>query len=598
MDFEDILKDVGGFGLYQKMLMVGFLIPSFIVIPWFSMNSIFLHNSPEHWCYVPEVANSNLSLETQKYLIRPIEDKYCTRYDVDYEEILNSGNITVNQSWPTRECDSGWQFDQTNYEATSVTKWNMVCHDGHFSSLVMSLIFIGDVIGTPFYGFLSDKWGRKPTFLFMALVLSLSDIGSTLSPDFTLFLVLRAVNGACMSTVYSVGYIILLELVNPSMRARMNGVATTSWTVGLCLLPLIAYLTRHWIRLSIVTSCTAASLLLYWKILPESPSWLISQEKYEEAAAIMAKISKTNGRKAHEGTYLLEKIQRFGELEKKKKAGEAKTTPLDFFKYPTLRKRFLLVTICWVGNSIPYFGLQMNVKNLTGNEFFNFFLISLIEVPAHFSTWLFMERIGRRWCSVGAFALSTFACFLPVAFPPEYANVGVVASLLAKAGTSSAFMTLYQQGPEIFPTSLRGVGLGMACTIGTGSTLFVPYIVYLSRYGFCIPFLIFAVISFISALCAMFLPETLNKKLPQTVEDAENFQNSRKFCSCTVADSEDEEEVEPQKLSTWTPRTLSAIDLYALKDITDPNNPKKCVEPSERTANGSLTEVPPVVTVH
>lgn len=63
--------------------------------------------------------------------------------------------------------------------------------------------------------------------------------------------------------------------------------------------------------------------------------------------------------------------------------------------------------------------------------------------------------------------------------------VGVIASLFAKAGTSSAFMTLYQQSPELFPTSLRGVGMGLSSTIGTGSTLLVPYIVYLVRPLFC-----------------------------------------------------------------------------------------------------------------
>lgn len=57
----------------------------------------------------------------------------------------------------------------------------------------------------------------------------------------------------------------VLELVNPEIRARMNGLATTSWTIGLCLLPLVAYLTRDWVRLSIVTTSFAAGLTLYWK---------------------------------------------------------------------------------------------------------------------------------------------------------------------------------------------------------------------------------------------------------------------------------------------------------------------------------------------
>lgn len=60
-------------------------------------------------------------------------------------------------------------------------------------------------------------------------------------------------------------------------------------------------------------------------------------------------------------------------------------------------------------------------------------------------------------------------------------------------------------------------------------------------------------------------------------------------------DNEEEEAKEASpKSSTWTPRTLSAIDLYSLKDI---NDPKKLAEQTERTANGSLTDVPQVITV-
>lgn len=126
MDFEDILKDVGGFGLYQKVLVIIFLIPSFIVIPWFSMNLIFMSTTPEHWCYVPEVASSNLSLDMQKKLTRPLHDLSCSMYDVNYSQILSYGNLTVDPSWPTKECTQGWQYDTTEYDATAVTRVSMI----------------------------------------------------------------------------------------------------------------------------------------------------------------------------------------------------------------------------------------------------------------------------------------------------------------------------------------------------------------------------------------------------------------------------------------------------------------------------------------
>ncbi|GBN74276.1 hypothetical protein AVEN_253468-1, partial [Araneus ventricosus] len=100
-----------------------------------------------------------------------------------------------------------------------------------------------------------------------------------------------------------------LELVSPDIRARVNGLATTAWTIGMCTLPLIAWLTRNWLYLSIATSAASFCLLLYWKVLPESPSWLISQGRYEEAHAVLAKISKTNSKTVHQTDHLMESIK-------------------------------------------------------------------------------------------------------------------------------------------------------------------------------------------------------------------------------------------------------------------------------------------------
>ncbi|GFY79487.1 carcinine transporter [Trichonephila inaurata madagascariensis] len=530
--FEDILKDVGGFGPYQKILIVIFLIPSSIVIPWFSMSSIFLASTPDHWCYVPEVAHSNLSTETQRQLVSPAHDRRCSMYDVDYASLMESKNYSIDPSWPIKECDNGWQFDKANYDATSVSKWNMVCKDDHYSSLVLSLMFVGITVGTPLFGLMSDRVGRKPTFLLMAFVIAVTDIGSTLSPIFELYLLLRTLNGLCITTIYTLAFIILLELVNPDIRARVNGLATFAWTIGMCALPLVAWLTRNWLYLSIATSSASACLLLYWKVLPESPSWLISQQRYEEAHEVLSKISKTNRKIVHMTDHLMEQIQKLGEQLKSQQTIEDKASPLDFLKYPQLRRRFILITICWISGCLPYYGHQVNARNLAGNEFLNFLYLSAVEVPATLMAWAMTESVGRKWCSITAFSLASFACLLPVVFPPEYAMIGVIAALLAKAGSAAAYMTVYIQAPELFPTSLRAVGMGMCSTIGSGSTLLAPYIVYLAKYGSNIPFIFFAAIAFCGTIAALFLPETLDEKLPQSVQDVEQFVSKRPFFSC------------------------------------------------------------------
>ena len=62
---------------------------------------------------------------------------------------------------------------------------------------------------------------------------------------------------------------------------------------------------------------------------------------------------------------------------------------------------------------MSYYGLQLNVSNLAGNEFLNFFLTAIVEIPGYATSWFFMDRFGRRWFTVVAFLMTGIACLLP-----------------------------------------------------------------------------------------------------------------------------------------------------------------------------------------
>nr|XP_042901435.1 beta-alanine transporter-like [Parasteatoda tepidariorum] len=157
MEFEDLLEEVGDFGKYQSRLIILFLIPSAIVLPWFTMNILYLVYIPDHWCHVPELAMSNLSVESQRSLIAPPGNSSCFRYDINYTELLLSGDLNIKNNTPVIPCNS-WQYDTTYFDETAASKWNMVCGNSHYASLVMTLTNVGSIIGTPIYGTLSDRY--------------------------------------------------------------------------------------------------------------------------------------------------------------------------------------------------------------------------------------------------------------------------------------------------------------------------------------------------------------------------------------------------------------------------------------------------------
>ncbi|GBM73796.1 Carcinine transporter [Araneus ventricosus] len=347
MSFADILRDVGDFGPYQKVLLLLFFIPCFTVLPFFSMHVIFLTGIPDHWCYVPEVAESNLSLDIQRALVSPPSDPRCSMYDVNYTEILLTEDSDLDENTPTKSCDKGWYYEKSEFDATAVTKWNLVCRDDHYVSLILATTFIGNFIGAQFFSSLANKIGRIKTFKITAIIITVADIGSSLSPKFWLVVILRILQGTAVSTIYSTPYALLLELVPPHLRTWMNEVSTISWTAGLCLIPMLAWITRSWVALSGVNSLSAFALFLCSQCIPESPMWLVSQRRFEKATDVMKMIGKFNGKPVSQDNELLRRIKDFG-VEYQETAEEQKVnTPRDFFTYPTLRKRCVLVAVIW-----------------------------------------------------------------------------------------------------------------------------------------------------------------------------------------------------------------------------------------------------------
>ncbi|GFV66430.1 organic cation transporter 1 [Trichonephila clavipes] len=404
----------------------------------------------------------------------------------------------------------------------------MVCDDAHYNSFVLTMYNVGSIIGTPIYGALSDKIGRKITFFITIVITTVSSIASVLMQDFTAFVVIKTINGSLMPCVFQLPYIIILEIVAPEMRTRMNGIVNLAWTVGVCILPVLAYYSKTWVTLGLLTSSVTVVFLFYYTFLPESPRWLLSVERYEEAADILCKIGEKNNQVA-EKSDLIQKLEKLGEKMKKEKTlDNVQNSSMDLLRYPQLRKKFIIITFCWMANITAYYGLQLNISNLAGNEFINFFLLSVVEIPGYLTSWYIMERFGRRWCSVCGFLLCGLVCMLAAV---EFPYNDIISSMLGKYCAAGTFMATYQQSSELYPTVVRSLGMGMSSTVAMLVTLVVPYIVYLGIYGKSIPFVIIGLSGIVAGIMAAFLPETLNENLPQTISDAEQFGLNQKFFS-------------------------------------------------------------------
>ena len=87
---------------------------------------------------------------------------------------------------------------------------------------------------------------------------------------------------------------ITTEISSVKYRGMVIGLACMAWSVGMILMPLLAYLVNRWKILRVVSVVPLAYVFLCWTILPESPRWLLTKKKVSEAKEILVKVAKVN----------------------------------------------------------------------------------------------------------------------------------------------------------------------------------------------------------------------------------------------------------------------------------------------------------------
>lgn len=284
----------------------------------------------------------------------------------------------------------------------------------------------------------------------------------------------------------------------------------------------MAYVITDWRHLIIATVIIAPIQLFLFPSTPESARWLTSRKRYAEAEAILHCAASLNN------THL--KAKPLLKQEKQSNSSAASNFGIvSYFTHTRTCKRLLNICQLFFVNSLVYYGMSLNLKNLGGNLHVNFVLAGIVEFPANIITVFMLSWLGRRKTLFFFMISAALTCFICMRLQESDSQNTMLISCIAMIGKgliTSSFSVIYVYGSELLPTVVRNAGLGVASVANRFGGIASPFIVLLGEKNKAIPMLTFALCALVSGLIGATLPETHGKPLPETFEDIENPQRA------------------------------------------------------------------------
>ncbi len=334
----------------------------------------------------------------------------------------------------------------------------------------VSSTFLGMMIGSFVTGFLGDRFGRRFTYQANLALFGLASIAAAFAPNMEVLIALRFLMGVGLGAENVVGYSTLTEFVPAKQRGRWLGFMAVVVVTGLPVAVLISTVmipAFGWRSMFVLGGIGA--LVVWWirKALPESPRWLESVGRLNEADLLLRRIEAESP----------------GELAKPRPPSPPPSRALSTLLAPPLLGRMILGSIALIVINtliygfitwLPTFFVKQGLSIATS---FNFVLIMSLGAPVGSAIGaLTADRWGRKRTLVVS---SLIAILFGLIYP--FVKDAVLLPIVGLALTVPIYVLVALLFgiyiPELFPTEVRLRASGICNTFGRGATIVTPFIV-------------------------------------------------------------------------------------------------------------------------
>jgi sugar porter (SP) family MFS transporter len=403
--------------------------------------------------------------------------------------------------------------------------------------IVTSSLLFGAAVGAAVAGRLADAWGRRTTITFLAVGFLVGTLLCVFSPGFAVMVAGRLVLGLAVGGASAVVPVFLAELSPYEIRGSLAGRNEVMVAVGaLAAFVMNAIIGSVWGELPgvwrimlAVSALPAVFLFIGMLSMPESPRWLVSKGRVEEAKAVLETVRPLDRALAE-----VTEIVTIAEEEKEAHAVGWRAV---------LRNRWL-VRILLVGigigvfqqltgiNTIVYYGQTVLTESgfsasaaLVANV-----VPGVIGVVGSIVSLRMMERVNRRTMFITGYGLIT-VCHLLIGTASLLLPAGnplrpyvILVLVVAFVGSMQTFLNVatWVILSEIFPLHMRGLGIGVSvfCLWIANALLGLFFPSLVAQLGLTGSFFTLAVLNLVALVFVLKnVPETRGRTLESVEED-------------------------------------------------------------------------------
>jgi MFS family permease len=380
----------------------------------------------------------------------------------------------------------GFEVTLVGSLASVLTKQDTLHLSTQQASSAGTWYLLGAVAGAIGFGYLTDRLGRKKLFMVTLAVYLVFTVASALAWNFWSFAIFRILAGAGIGGEYSAINSAIDELIPARVRGRVDLAINGSWWIGTAAAAFMSYEFLNHIRETIswrlgfgIGAILALGILAVRKSIPESPRWLLTHGRADEAERIVNQIE-AEVQKEHpvlpepEGDPIavqqldrlnFSKIARYvvknypgrGVLGLALMSGQAFLYNSIFFTYTLVLSQFYGIS----AERAPLFLIPFSIGNILG---------PLLLGPL-------FDTIGRKamitstYISSGVLLLIAGQLFVHDVLSATTMTIAwCVIFFFASAGASSAYLTV----SELFPLEARAMAIALFYAVGTSIAALSP----------------------------------------------------------------------------------------------------------------------------